>query len=119
MAIAIPSILNWDESEAFLHFAFGDFNSKNAGIIRTSDGGRFNIELVPPMQDFTTDVPGGDGQYYFGTFHRPKVFNISFAFDELNKEQLRNLKQAFAGKEMKEFCLSEESDKIYMVKVTG
>lgn len=111
--------INWTEGDDFLAFAFGDFVSSNEGIIRTSDGDRYNINLVPPMQDKTADVPGGDGQYYFGTTHKPKVFNISFAFDNLTKEGLRKLKQTFAGKEMREFCLSEESDKIYMVKVTS
>ena len=119
METTIPTNLNWSKGEEFLHFAFGNFNSKNAGIIRTSDGSRFNIDLAPPMQDMTAEVPGGDGQYYFGTFHKPKVFNINFAFDDLTKTQLRNLKKAFIGKEMREFCLSEDSDKIYMVKVTS
>lgn len=111
--------IDWTEGDDFLAFAFGDFVSSNAGIIRTSDGDRYNINLVPPMQDKTADVPGGDGQYYFGTTHKPKIFSISFAFDDLTKEQLRTIKQTFAGKEMREFCLSEESDKIYMVKVTS
>jgi hypothetical protein len=61
MATTISADLNWGEDEAFLHFAFGDFNSKEAGIIRTSDGSRFNIDLAPPMQDMTAEVPGGDG----------------------------------------------------------
>lgn len=111
--------IDWTEGDDFLAFAFGDFISSKAGIIRTSDGDRYNINLVPPMQDKTADIPGGDGQYYFGTTHKPKVFDISFAFDDLTKAQLRTLKQTFAGKEMREFCLSEESDKIYMVKVTS
>ena len=126
--------LGWTESDDFIAFAFGDFNSKafyiknpteepanyiKGGIIRTSDGDRYNINLVPPMNDKTADVPGGDGQYYFGTCHKPKVFDISFAFDDLTKDGLRKLKQTFAGKEMREFVLSEESDKVYMVKVTS
>lgn len=127
--------LGWIESDDFIAFAFGDFNSKafyvknpeeevpekqiTGGIIRTSDGDRYNINLVPPMNDKTADVPGGDGQYYFGTYHKPKVFDISFAFDDLTKDGLRKLKQTFAGKEMREFVLSEELNKVYMVKVTS
>jgi hypothetical protein len=80
--------LGWNGGDDFLHFAFGDFNSKNfasGGIIyRTSDSNRYNINLAPPMRDITAEVPSGDGQYYFGTFHQPKVFDISFAFDNLN-----------------------------------
>jgi hypothetical protein len=68
--------LGWNGGDDFLHFAFGDFNSKNfasGGIIyRTSDSNRYNINLAPPMRDITAEVPSGDGQYYFGTFHQPK-----------------------------------------------
>ena len=77
------------------------------------------MNLVPPMQDKTADVPGGDGQYYFGTYHKPKVFDISFAFDCLTQEGLRKLKNIFAGKEMRELVFSEEPDKVYMAKVTS
>lgn len=127
--------LGWTKGDDFIAFAFGDFNSKffyiqnpietdaqkqiKGGIIRTSNGDRYNMNLVPPMQDKTADVPGGDGQYYFGTYHKPKVFDISFAFDCLTQDGLRKLKKAFAGKEMRELVFSEESDKVYMAKVTS
>ena len=127
--------LGWTYDDDFIAFAFGDFNSKffyvqnpqetdaqkqiQGGIIRTSDGDRYNMNLVPPMQDKTAEVPGGDGQYYFGTYHKPKVFDISFAFDYLTQDGLRKLKKAFAGKEMRELVFSEEPDKVYMAKVTS
>jgi hypothetical protein len=139
--------LNWTKDDDFITFAFGDFNSKSFGqvidnngkittpasyIIRTSDSDRYNIHLAPPMQDKTADVPGGDGQYYFGTTHKPKVFDISFAFDNLTKSQIQNLKQAFNGKEMRELAFAEDctytttgdvttiSDyRVYMAKVTS
>lgn len=115
----IWSSLGWTESDDFIAFAFGDFVSSNQGIIRTSDGDRYNINLSAPMQDKTAEVPGGDGQYYFGTYHKPKVFDISFAFEHLEPIQLQKLKQTFAGKEMRELVFSEERDRIYMAKVTG
>ena len=81
--------LAWSEGDDFLHFAFGTFNSKsfsNGGTIyRISNSNRYNIHLAPPMQDITAEVPGGDGQYYFGTHHKPKVIEVSFAFEGLTK----------------------------------
>jgi hypothetical protein len=71
------------------------------------------------MNDITADVPGGDGQYYFGTFHKPKVFNIDFAFDNLTEAGLVTLKKAFRGKELKELCFAERENVVYMAKVTG
>lgn len=117
--------LSWTEGDDFIAFAFGDFISNKFGddmefvIYRISNSGRFDSELSPSMQDKVVDVPNGDGQYYFGTYHKEKIFNINFVFDNLTKDGLRKLKQAFTGKEMKEFVLSEESDKVYMAKVTS
>lgn len=125
--------LDWNGGDDFLHFAFGNFNSKNfagGGIIyRTSDSDRYNINLAPPMRDITAEVPSGDGQYYFGTFHQPKVFDINFAFDNLNDAQIGELKKKLSGKELKELVFSESCSyrttgvindaRIYMAKVTG
>ena len=111
--------ISWNEGDDFIAFAFGDFDSKLGGIIRTSNSNRYNDNLSAPMNDLTADIPGGDGQYYFGTHHKPKVFNVDFAFDHLTKRQLRELKRAFSGKEMRELCFAEEYNKIYMAKVTG
>lgn len=108
----------WTRADDFIAFSFGDFDSKENGIYRTIND-RHNIELAPPMNDITADVPGGDGQYYFGTFHKPKVFNIDFAFDNLTESGLITLKKTFHGKELKELCFAERENVVYMAKVTG
>lgn len=109
----------WTNSDDFIAFSFGDFDSKDYGIYRTSNSDRYNIELAPQMTDIVVDIPGGDGQYYFGTYHKAKVFNIDFAFDHLSELGLAALKKAFDGKELKELCFSETSDRVWMAKVTG
>ena len=99
-------------SDAFIAFTFGGFDSTsfNDGkdrIYRTIDGDRYTINLSPPMNDITMDVVGADGSYYFNTQHKPKVFNVSFAFDNLSKEGLEILKTTFSGKELKYLCFAE------------
>jgi phage-related protein len=108
----------WTRADDFIAFSFGNFDSKEIGIYRTINN-RHNIELAPPMQDITAEVPGGDGQYYFGTFHKPKIFNIDFAFDRLTESGLVTLKKAFMGKELKQLCFAERENAVYMAKVTG
>ena len=108
----------------FIAFSFGDFNTSDYNVgeksfVRTSDGDRYNESLAPDMMDKTAEVPGGDGMYFFGTNHRSKLFDISFAFENLTKADIRALKKAFSGKDIKELCFSEQSDKVYMAKVTG
>jgi hypothetical protein len=55
------SELDWTEEADFLFFAFGDFNSSEYNIVRTSTGSRYEKGLAPPIKDLTIDVPGGDG----------------------------------------------------------
>ena len=54
------------------------YNGKHSidyfGIYRTSNGNRYDDNLVPTMTDKTTDVSGGDGQFYFSTQHKSRVF---------------------------------------------
>ena len=114
----------WTEQDDFIAFSFGDFNTENynngsKSFIRTSDGDRYNQHLTPQLKDKTAEVPGSDGQYYFGTDYGPKVFDISFAFYGLTKAEIQGIKKHFSGKEIKELRFAEESDRCYMAKVTS
>jgi hypothetical protein len=70
----------------FLGFTYNNLHSSTLGIVRTSDGSRFNENLLPTMQDKTVQVPGGDGTYYFGSYYTQRQFSVSFAFDGLTDE---------------------------------
>lgn len=57
----------------FIGFTYnGKHSIDDFGIYRTSDGNRYNDNLVPQMTDKTADVPGGDGQYYFYTNYKSR-----------------------------------------------
>jgi hypothetical protein len=45
----------------FIGFSFNRKHSSDMKIVRTSDGSRYNQNLVPNLTDKTADVPGGDG----------------------------------------------------------
>lgn len=104
----------------FLAFSFnGKHSWDDFGIIRTSDGDRYNENLVPTMQDKTAEVPGGDGMYYFGTTHKQREFNINIAFDNMSEIKYREMRQWLNGKEMGDLWFSEAPYKVYTVKPTG
>ena len=104
----------------FLAFSFNGLHSwDDFGIIRTSDGNRYNDNLMPTMQDKTAEVPGGDGMYYFGTTHKQKDFSISFAFDNMSETTYRRMKQWLNGKEIGDLWFSEAPYKVYTAKPTG
>jgi hypothetical protein len=77
----------------FIGFTYdGKHSIDDFGIYRTSDGNRYNDNLVPQMTDKTADVPGGDGQYYFSTHYKTRQFSIPIAFDNLSEEQYREVR---------------------------
>lgn len=101
----------------YIGFSFGGVHSSELGIVRISDGSRFEENLLPNFQDKTATVSGKDGIYYFGSDNQQKEITLSFAFDHLTEEQLRRLKQVFSTKKPQRFILDEKPYKYYMVKV--
>ena len=79
------------ESEAsgddkdFIGFWYDDLYSEDLGIVRTSDGSRYNEDLLPQIADKITQVPGQDGAYFFGTQYTTRTFSIPIAFDHLTE----------------------------------
>lgn len=94
-------------------------------IYRTSNGNRYNESLTATMTDKVVDVPGGDGQYYFGTTFKNRTFMVDYAFDELTKTEIDTIKMVFSGDGIHELVFDEDRDnsgtalKIWSAKVTG
>ena len=103
----------------YVGFSFNGKHSSELGIVRTSEGSRFNENLLPTIQDKTVQVPGGDGTYYFGSYYTQKQFTISYAFDTLTEDQLKQLKEVFGDKKIHDLIFDETPYKIYRAKVTG
>lgn len=103
----------------YIGFSYNGVHSSDLGIIRISDGSRFNENLLPTLQDKTVQIPGGDGTYYFGSYYTQRQFEISFAFDSLTEQQLDFMKELFGDKKIHPLIFDEMPYKIYQAKVTG
>ena len=103
----------------YVGFTFNKRHSSELGIVRTSEGSRFNENLLPTIQDKTVAIPGGDGTYFYGSFYTQKIFSISYAFDSLTEQQLMDLKSHFGDKKIHDLIFDENPYKIYRAKVTG
>ena len=104
----------------FIGFTYnGKHSWRDLGIYRTSDGSRYSGGLTATMTDKTAEVPGGDGQYYFGTTFKNKTFTINYAFDELTEEKFQQLKSVFDGKGIHDLIFDEWPDRVWSAKVTG
>lgn len=103
----------------FIGFTFNGVHSSDMGIIRTSDGSRFNENLLPTFTDKTVQIPGGDGTYYFGSNYTQRQISISVATDELTETQFRQLKQWLGDKQIHPLIFDEAPYKTYMVKTSS
>ena len=103
----------------FIGFTFNGVHSSDMGIIRTSDGSRFNENLLPTFTDKTVQIPGGDGTYYFGSNYTQRQIPISVATDELTETQFRQLKQWLGDKQIHPLVFDEAPYKTYMVKISS
>lgn len=116
--VKVPSTASGDYD--FLGFSFaGKHSWDDFGLIRTSDGDRYNENLAPTMNDKTAEVPGGDGIYYFGTTHKQRDFNVSFAFENMTEAKFAEMKKWLNGKEMGDLWFEEAPYKVYTAKVSG
>lgn len=103
----------------FIGFTFNGKHSSELGIVRTSDGSRFNENLLSVISDKTVQVPGADGTYYFGSNYTHKVFDIPFAFDNLTEQKFAELKRWLGDKKIHDLVFDEKPYKIYSAKITG
>lgn len=115
-------VLKQDKKYAqdFVGFTYNGYHSiRDLNIYRTSNGSRYDENLTATMTDKTADVPGGDGQYYFGTQFKNRTFNISYAFDALSESGLTKLKEVFRGDGVHDLIFDETPYKVWSAKVTG
>ena len=103
----------------YVGFTYNGVHSSELGIVRVSDGSRFNENLLPTMQDKTVQVPGGDGTYYFGSYYTQRQFSVNFAFDGLTEEQVAKIKTVFGDKGIHDLIFDELPYKVWSAKVTG
>ena len=101
----------------FIGFTFNDKHSSELGIVRTSDGSRFNENLLPVYSDKTVVVPGEDGTYYFGSNFTQRVFDIPIAFDSLTEKQFRDLRGIFGDKKIHNLIFDEAPYKVYQARI--
>lgn len=103
----------------YVGFTYNGKHSSELGIVRVSNGNRYEESLLPTMQDKTAQVSGGDGTYYFGSYYTQRQFKVDFAFDSLTEEQFQELKRHFGDKKIHELIFDELPYKIWNAKVTG
>ena len=101
----------------FCGFRWRGEHSSDHGIVRVSDGSRYNDTILPAFQDTTQKMPGSDGTLYWESFYTNKTFSINIAFDHLTEDDYRKLRQWLNGKDRGELVFDEAPYKAYTVKI--
>lgn len=101
----------------FTGFRFNGKHSSELHIYRTSDGSRYNDNLVPNFNDVTAQIAGGDGMLYWESFYTSRQFTVPIAFDALTEVDYRALRNTFSGKTEGQLIFDEAPYKYYYVKM--
>lgn len=100
----------------YIGFTFGDVHSSELGLMRVSNGSRYEQDLLPPLQDKKVQVAGRDGEIYFGSQYNTKPIKVPVAFDNMNEESFQKLKRLLADKKPKYLWFDETPYKQWLVK---
>ena len=103
----------------FVDFSFNGKSNRELGLLRVSDGSRYNEQLLPQLKDNTVDPEGVDGVLFFNTFYKTKQITLNVAYDSVTETQIRQIRKTFNGRQPASLIFHERPYKIYLAKVTG
>lgn len=103
----------------YIGFTFGGVHSSELGLMRVSDGSRYNEDLLPPLQDKTVQVNGRDGAVYFGSQYNTRPIKVPVAFDNMTEDSFKQLKRLLQDKKPKYLWFDETPYKQWLVKAAN
>lgn len=101
----------------FTGFTFGGIKTSDLGILRVSGGDRYEEQILPEIKDRSVEIPGLNGEYYFGSDYGTRVLDLEIAFDYLTESQFRQLRKVFSTKSNKSLIFDERPYKKYIAKL--
>lgn len=101
----------------FTGFRFGNVHSEDLHLVVVSSSNRYDKNLLPEPTDYSVDVPGGDGKYYFGQTFKTREFVVNVAFDSVSESIFRKIAQLFATDKLQDLVFNELPYKTYRAKL--
>lgn len=103
--------------EDFLGFRFGNIHTKDLHLTVVSSSNRYQKNLLPTPTDYTVDVPGGNGKYYFGQTFQPREIKVNIAFEDIDEPTWRCMAQIFSTDHLRDLVFDENPYKTYRAKL--
>lgn len=101
----------------FTGFTFDGIHTSELNVYRVSDGDRYDEELIPEINDKTTEIPGNNGEYFWGSNYGKRTFSIKIAYDEVTEVQFRKIRRLFSTRKVVPIIFDERPYKVYYVKM--
>ena len=101
----------------FTGFRFGLIHSEDLHLLVVSSSDRYVKNILPSSQDYTTQVPGGDGSYYFGQTFSTQEFSVNVVFTDLSEDDWRKISKVFSTDKPQDLVFDELPYKTYKAKV--
>lgn len=104
----------------FIAFSFnGKHSVEDFHLYRIAEANLYQENITDNLTDYTADDPVNDGQYFFGSKRKNKIFNINFAFYDVNEPLLKQIKQWLNTDEICDLWFAEAPHRVYPAKITG
>lgn len=103
----------------FRGFRFGKIHTSDLHLEVISSSDRYEPRMIPAPNDVVQDVPGGDGQYYFGSTYKNREITCNLAFDNVSEQDYRKIRQLFANDKLQDLVFDEEPYKTWKAKIKG
>lgn len=103
----------------FTGFSFDGIHFDRMNVVRVSGGDRYVESILPEMEDNTQPIPGGDGEFYFGSYYRAKPIKIEVAFDSMSELDFRRFQKLLSTKTICPLIFDERPYKVYMAKISS
>lgn len=101
----------------FTGFRFGNIHSEDLHLVVVSSSDRYKKNLLPENKDYSVEVPGGNGSYYFGSTFENREFRVEVAFDEVDEKTWRRISNLFATDKLQDLVFDELPYKTYKAKI--
>lgn len=104
---------------AYLGFTYNGIHSSTFDIVRTSDGSRYNQNLLPTIQDKSIQIPGKAGKVLQSSQYDTRVFTVQIAYEKMTEQQMQDFKKWLGDKKIHPLVFDEMPYKTWYAKVTG
>lgn len=108
-----------ENRQDFTGFRFGGIHSSKLHLVVVSSSNRYNKHTQPAGKDYSVEVPGGDGSYYFGQTFSNVEFDVNVAFESVDEITWRKISQIFTTDKLQDLIFDENPYKVYKAKLSG